>query len=314
MNNRTFQAPANILDFKNARQLPWQELKNILVPLGNYIRHVVLEIKGCLGPGYGYNTKIDIESLGEIRKIITGNFDPQISFCTDMPSAYVACMAQFLNTFPALSPVCREKYRHNTGFKLVGFPAITGSGTTIYDVTAGKEYLNPAIKKEQLQCLDEVRKGVIPGLYQRYRLLVETFPDSKVISPYSGIGRDVEEAYFKISQELEPYCELLEVRYMGNGILISPGGISKESCMKFVLESLGMDSTGILGIGSNRDDRDWLELAGAAAAPSNGRIWLKKTPGIKYVSPYPGGGGILDIFKVVARNNLYCSYYEKRAA
>ena len=180
-----------------------RKFEDIVIPYQYYIRWVIADSDGCLGPAAGSEHPADMASLGFMRYTLDRNPEIRISFCTGRPVAYVTAIAQCIGAFNVLEPEYREAFFNKTGFMLKGYPSVCENGAVIYDVAAKRAYPSPLMTQEQIESLNKIRAEVIPGLCHKTGMRQEAAAKLYCISLNPKVVENIEEECEIVKEELK---------------------------------------------------------------------------------------------------------------
>ncbi len=224
--------------------------------------------------------EIDIEIRDLNRRSEDDKAHPKISLCSGRPQPYVEAFAQLLE---------------------VKIPSICENGGVIYDPVEDKSIINPAVGKEAIKELRNLREFMEEHI-------LSLFPGAKIelgkevsmsLNPPRNV--DINTFYEKVKKEVESRTRNLYVTRSRSAVDILPMGISKLSALIEIARQLGLDLNQICSIGDSIGDIEVLKSVGFPAAPANSEDEVKKIA--LYISPYEDGRGVVDIiFRCVELN------------
>src|SRR3989339_6098 len=220
------------------------------------IRLVLSDIDGCI-----CSETYDLKVISQIRRYCEkAQKDPKLArfaFVTGRGSDFVECLSKMLNAFTPED-----------------FPSIVENGAFLFKPKSRVLIPHPvALENEQLVTTikSEVLRLVEAGIARRIR------SKEVVISllPYNST-MNTEELAKIVKRSITPeVLEKIFVTYSTTAVDITPKGVDKGSCLKFLCKVTQIPASQVLCIGDSDGDIPILKIAGIPACPNNATIKVK---------------------------------------
>lgn len=240
----------------------------------NEAKLIVSDIEGCLSPGKG--APLEMAQLGLLQDYNRAARDrglPPLTLCTGRPQPFVEAFAQML---------------------AVTLPCVCENGALVFDPKADQTYRHPAIGREQLDVLADLRHRLETDIMTRIphrrepgkEICISLNPIAK-LEDYPGKIRALYEALLT-----EVDATLFNVTHSASAVDITPKGIDKAAGVRFLSDLTGVPLSAMLGIGDTRGDLPFLEIVGKVAVPANAQEELGGLAA--YRSSASSAGGVYD--------------------
>lgn len=223
------------------------------------------DIDGCITNGKGEYTNINTLSL--VQKSIKKN-NLSLFLCTGRSAPYVEAMSQILN----ISQWC-----------------ICENGAYLYHPMEDEIRYNPLITNSTTKSLDDL-KNLLNS--KEYAQICRSEVGKEICISLNPMKGSIEELYAKLIEVID--TSLLYINHSTTAVDITPKGVDKGSCLKYLCDIESLNINNILSIGDSSGDLPFMKLTGFKACPANASKSVKEIS--DYISSYSATEGILDIF------------------
>ena len=239
-------------------------------------RWIIADVDGCLAPEE--SIAWNVELFGRLARLSHEASKgrgpiPPITLCSGRPQPYLEVLMKLLD---------------------VRAPVICENGAVFYTLHNNTSAWGPGVTEEKILGLRALRAFIETRLLPEYPQAVIQFGKEAQISIFSeqpGI-------FPELKARIEAFCAenggprvLLTVSHYY--LNVSLDGVDKGSALRVLLEKLGIERDGAIGIGDTEGDLPLRQNVGLFACPANAVPAIRKVA--DYVSPYPTVEGVLDI-------------------
>ncbi len=242
----------------------------------------ISDIDGCISQPYQSMRADGVAALTVLAQqggaLGSSAVYPALSLCSGRPMPYVECLTQALG---------------------LQMPVLFESGGGIFDPVNARITWSPHLTPDVVKQVREVTRWFetecVPGT-----LMVVDYAKRAHAGIIGPDPAEIQAAIPKVEAFVRTAGLAFDVLPTHLSIDVVPKGITKETGMQWLLDSLGLSFDTVAYIGDSLGDLAALKLAGSSFAPENAKSVVKEA--VDYVVPAEVEGVLVAIKMCIARN------------
>ncbi len=246
--------------------------------LPSAIRLLLVDVDGCLTPGEGRPIDLAVlRQMARANRLAQKGQGPAVTLCTGRQEPYVEVLLQTIGGY---------------------LPAIYENGCGLYFPQAYRFREHPAITPARRQALVETKSLLQERAVATGKGYFQPGKESS-LSIYPLPGTTVSDPRLLVEGALSLRPTGYRATVSNSCVDVIPQGIDKGEGVRWLSLETGIPLDQMAGVGDSPSDLAFLPLVGFSAAPANAADAVKVQ--VHYVSPYPYGRGVIDIFQEISR-------------